>query len=63
MGGDNVRWCEEMGKFVRVFIGRNDNLVCIYHKCGKKNVYKWLKTCKLNVENLTKVKKTFVLQF
>jgi len=31
-----VGWCEEMRKFVRVFIGRNDNLVCIYHICGKK---------------------------
>ena len=48
--------------FVRVFIGKNDSLVCIYHKCGKKNVWKWLKMCKLNVENLTKVEKTFVLQ-
>ena len=38
MGGDNVRWCVEMKKFVRIFIGRNDNLVCIYHKRGKKRV-------------------------
>jgi len=60
VGGDNVRWCGEMRKFVRVFIGRNDNLVCIYHKCGQKT---GVKMCKLNVENLTKVKKMFVLQF
>ena len=43
MGGDNVRWCEEMRKFVRVFIGRNDNLVCMYHKCGKKKRVKVVK--------------------
>ena len=33
-----MRWCVEMKKFVRIFIGRNDNLVCIYHKRGKKRV-------------------------
>ena len=43
VGGDNVRWCEEMRKFMRVFIGRNDNLVCIYHKCGKKKRVKVVK--------------------
>jgi len=36
VGEENVRWCEEMRNFGRVYIGGNGNLVCIYHKCGKK---------------------------
>ena len=55
MRGENVGWCEEMRNLGGVFIGGNGNLVCIYHKCGKK-------TCRLNVEKLTKDQKTFVLQ-
>jgi len=40
-----VRWCEEMRNFGGVFIGGNGNLVCIYHKCGKK-------TCKSGKRNV-----------
>ena len=43
MGGENVRWCEEMSNFGGVFIGGNGNLGCIYHKCGKKKRVKVIK--------------------
>jgi len=33
-----VRWCEEMGKFGGVFIGRNVNIGYNYNKCSKKSV-------------------------
>jgi len=53
--GENVRWCEEMGKFEGVFIGGNGNKGYTYNKYSKKTC----KTCKKNVQNqLTKVQKT-----
>jgi len=33
-----VRWCEEMGKFGGVFIGRDCNISYIYHKYSQKCV-------------------------
>ena len=31
---ENVRWCEEIGKFGGVFIGGNDSIGYNYHKCS-----------------------------
>jgi hypothetical protein len=39
--GEKVIWCEELGKYGGVFIGRNVNLGCNYHKYGQKKRVKW----------------------
>ena len=50
-------WCEEIGKYEGVFICENGSISYKNHKCGQKTC-KWCKkTCRLNVEKLTKVKK------
>jgi len=34
--GEKVIWCEEIGKYGRVFISGNGNVGYKNHKCGKK---------------------------
>ena len=41
MGGENVRWCEEMRNFGGVFIGGNGSIGYNKHKCGQKTCKIW----------------------
>jgi len=52
--GEKVLWCD---------IGGNGSISYKNHKCGQKTCKRCKKTCRLNVEKLTKVKKTCVLEF
>jgi len=61
--GEKVIWCEEIGKYGGTFIGGNGSIGYKNHKCGQKMCKFRKKTCRLNVEKLTKVQKTCVLQF
>jgi len=51
--GEKVIWREEIGKYGGVFIGENGII-------GYKTINVVKKTCRLNVEKLTTVQKTFV---